>query len=452
MTPTLPFKIFVVEDNEWYGELLAHRLGQNPNHSVFRFTTAKAFLEQLGEQPDFITLDYSLPDAKGEQLLLQIRERLPGTEVLVISGQEDVNTAVSMLRQGAYDYLVKDENTLDRLWNIVGKVEQQASLRRENTKLRQQVGARYGAAQALLGEHTSMQQVRNLITKAARTTITVSLSGETGTGKEVVAKAIHFQSERAGQAFVAVNMAAIPRELVESELFGHEKGAFTGAVARRVGRLEEANGGTLFLDEIADLDLSLQAKLLRVLQEREVTRVGGNHATPFDVRLIVATHRDLLSEVQAGRFREDLYYRLLGLPVVLPPLRQRGHDVLLLAEVFVRDFCLHNNLPACRIAESARERLMAHPFPGNVRELKAVVELATVLADGEQILGDDLPLRPGRALVGAGSLLSLREQTTAIVQQCLDEMNGDVLAAAARLRIGKSTIYRMIQQQELRVS
>ncbi|GAA4055606.1 sigma-54 dependent transcriptional regulator [Hymenobacter glaciei] len=452
MVSVLPFKIFVVEDNEWYGELLAHRLGQNPNHSVHRFTTAKACLEHLGEHPDFITLDYSLPDAKGEQLLSQIRERLPGTEVLVISGQEDVSTAVSMLRQGAYDYLVKDDNTLDRLWNIVGKVEQQASLRRENTQLRQQVSARYGAAQALLGEHASMQQVRTLIAKAARTTITVSVSGETGTGKEVVAKAIHFQSDRAGRPFVAVNMAAIPRELVESELFGHEKGAFTGAVARRVGRLEEANGGTLFLDEIADLDLSLQAKLLRVLQEREVTRVGGNQAVAFDVRLVVATHRDLLTEVQAGRFREDLYYRLLGLPVTLPPLRQRGLDALLLAEVFVREFCRQNNLPPCHLSESARERLLEHPFPGNVRELKAVVELATVLADGEQILGDDLPLRPGRALVGGGSLLSLREQTTAIVQQCLDEMDGDVLAAAARLRIGKSTIYRMIQQQELRVN
>jgi DNA-binding NtrC family response regulator len=452
MVPVLPFKIFVVEDNEWYGELLAHRLGLNPSHSVYRFTTAKACLEQLGEQPDFITLDYSLPDAKGEQLLSQIRERLPSTEVLVISGQEDISTAVSMLRQGAYDYLVKDENTLDRLWNIVGKVEQQASLRRENTQLRQQVGARYGAAQALLGEHVSMQQVRTLITKAARTTITVSVSGETGTGKEVVAKAIHFQSDRATLPFVAVNMAAIPRELVESELFGHEKGAFTGAVARRVGRLEEANGGTLFLDEIADLDLSLQAKLLRVLQEREVTRVGGNQSVAFDVRLVVATHRDLLAEVQAGRFREDLYYRLLGLPIALPPLRQRGDDTLLLAEVFVRDFCRQNNLALRYLSESARERLLEHPFPGNVRELKAVVELATVLADGEQILGDDLPLRAGRALVGAGSMLSLREQTTAIVQQCLDEMDGDVLAAAAKLSIGKSTIYRMIQQQELRVS
>jgi DNA-binding NtrC family response regulator len=451
MTAALPFKIFVIEDNEWYGELLVHRLSQNPNHSVFRFATARACLDQLSEQPDFITLDYSLPDAKGEQVLRQIRERVPGTEVIVISGQEDVSTAVNMLQQGAYDYLVKDDNTLDRLWNIVGKVEQQARLRRENSQLRQQIGARYGAGQAILGEHPLMQAVQTLITKAARTTITVSVSGETGTGKELVAKAIHFQSSRAALPFVAVNMAAIPRELVESELFGHEKGAFTGALARRVGRLEEANGGTLFLDEIADLDLSLQAKLLRVLQEREVTRVGGNQAVPFDVRLIVATHRDLLAEVQAGRFREDLYYRLLGLPVALPPLRQRGSDVLLLAETFVRDFCALNNIPLRQLTEGACERLRSHPFPGNVRELKAVVELAAVLADGEQIQADDLPLRTGRATVGAGSQLSLRDQTTAIVQNCLDEMQGDVLAVAARLRIGKSTIYRMIQQQELHV-
>ena len=449
MTLILPFKIFVFEDNDWYGELLLHRLGQNPNHSVRRFTTARAGLDQLGEQPDCITLDYSLPDGKGEQVLRQIRERLPNAEVIVISGQEDVSTAVSMLRQGAYDYLVKNENTLDRLWNLVGKVEQQVRLRRENTQLRQQIGARYGPGQAILGEHASVQLVHTLIAKAARTAITVSVSGETGTGKELVAKAIHFQSGRAGQPFVAVNMAAIPRELVESELFGHEKGAFAGAGARRVGRLEEANGGTLFLDEIADLDLSLQAKLLRVLQEGEVTRVGGNQVVPFDVRLVVATHRDLLAEVQAGRFREDLYYRLLGLPVVLPPLRQRGYDILLLADAFVRDFCALNNLPLRQLTERARIRLMEHPFPGNVRELKAVVELATVLADGEQIQAEDLSLRPGRSGGGAGTQLSLREQTTAIVQKCLDETSGDVLAVAARLRIGKSTIYRMIQQQEL---
>ena len=451
MIPTLPFRIFVVEDNEWYGELLAHRLGRNPDHTVHRFTTARTCLDHLGEKPDLITLDYSLPDAKGEQLLRQIRERLPGTEVIVISGQEDVSTAVSLLREGAYDYLVKDENTLDRLWNIVGKVEQRVRLQHENNQLRQQIGVRHSAGQAILGEHASMQQVQALIAKAARTTITVSVSGETGTGKELVAKVIHFQSSRANQAIVAVNIAAIPRELVESELFGHEKGAFAGAVARRVGRLEEASGGTLFLNEITDLDLSLQTKLLRVLQEREITRMGGNQAVAFDVRLIVATHRDLLAEVQAGRFHEDLYYRLLGLPIALPPLRLRGADVQLLAEVFVRDFCHLNNLPPRLLTDEARERLRAHPFPGNVRELKAVVELATVLADGELIEAHDLPLRTGRTLVGPGSRLSLREQTTVIVQSCLDEMEGDVLAAAARLNIDKSIIYRIIQQQEQRV-
>jgi len=451
MTPSLPLSIFVVEDNEWYGKLLVHRLGQNPGHSVQRFTTARACLDQLSERPDVITLDYSLPDAKGEQVLRQVRDRLPDTEVVVISGQEDVSTAVSLLRQGAYDYLVKDENTLDRLWNIMSKVGQQVSLRRENFLLRQQIGARYAPSQAILGEHPSIKQVHSLIAKAARTAITVSVTGETGTGKELAAKAIHFQSDRASHPFVAVNMAAIPRELLESELFGHEKGAFTGAVGRRVGRLEEANTGTLFLDEIADLDLSLQAKLLRVLQEREVTRVGGNQRVPFDVRLIVATHRDLLAEVQAGRFREDLYYRLLGLPLALPPLRQRGADGLVLAERFVQDFCALNNLPPQQLTDEACQRLQEHPFPGNVRELKAVVELAAVLADGDLIQAEDLPLRAGSRLVGPGSLLSLRDQTTAIVQNCLDEMAGDVLAVAARLRIGKSTIYRMIQMQEVRV-
>ena len=451
MTPAEPFKIFVVEDNEWYGELLVHRLRQNPNHRVQRFSTGRACLEKLGERPDLITLDYSLPDGKGEPLLRQIADQLPGTEVLVISGQEDVGTAVRMLQQGAYDYLVKDENTLDRLWNLVGKVEQQVRLRRENARLRQQIGARSGPGPAILGAHPLVRQVHTLIAKAARTAITVSVSGETGTGKELVAKAIHFQSDRAARPFVAVNMAAIPRELVESELFGHEKGAFTGAVARRVGRLEEAHGGTLFLDEIADLDLGLQAKLLRVLQEREVIRVGGSQRIAFEVRLVVATHRDLLAEVQAGRFREDLYYRLLGLPIALPPLRQRGTDVLLLADVFVREFCVLNNLPPRPLADPARALLLAHPFPGNVRELKAVVELAAVLADGEQIEAADLPLRPGRATIGPGSRLSLREQTTAIVQACLDELGGDVLATAARLQIGKSTIYRMIQLREVSV-
>ena len=452
MNPSFTFRIFVVEDNEWYGELLVHHLSRNPDHLVTRFTTASACLAQVAiEQPDVITLDYSLPDASGEQVLRQLREQAPQTAVIIISGQDDVGTAVNLLQLGAFDYLVKDPNTTDRIWNAVGNVRQQVQLRRENDYLRQQLNNRAGAGPALLGNHPSMEQLRQLIAKAARTAITVSVSGETGTGKELVAKAIHYQSPRAKQPFVAVNMAAIPRELLESELFGHEKGAFTGAVAKRVGRFEEAHDGTLFLDEVADLELGLQAKLLRVLQERELTRVGGRQRVPFDVRLVVATHRDLLAEVHAGRFREDLYYRLLGLPITLPPLRERGTDVLLLAEAFVRDFCMHNNLPLRRLSDAAKHRLKTHSFPGNVRELKAVVELAAVLAEGDLIDGADLSLRTPHDPAATSAARTLREQTTAIVQECLDEMGGDVLGAADRLGIGKSTIYRMIKQQEIQI-
>jgi DNA-binding NtrC family response regulator len=312
----------------------------------------------------------------------------------------------------------------------------------------------------LLGQHASMQQVRELITRAARTTITVSVSGETGTGKELVAQAIHAQSGRAGQPFVALNMAAIPRELLESELFGHEKGAFTGATTRRIGRFEEANGGTLFLDEIADLELVLQAKLLRVLQERAVTRVGGTQPVPFDVRLVVATHRNLAAEVEAGRFREDLYYRVLGLPIELPPLRQRGQDILLLAEAFVHTFSQLNKLPVRPFSEAAHKRLLGYTFPGNVRELKAMVELAAVLADGPEIGACDIPLRaaPATRATEAASASSttlvfpsLREQTLAIMQASLTAMNGDVIAAASRLRVGRSTLYRLIQSGHLQL-
>jgi DNA-binding NtrC family response regulator len=299
-----------------------------------------------------------------------------------------------------------------------------------------------------------VQRVRELITKAARTNITVSVSGETGTGKELVAQAIHAQSSRVGKPFVALNMAAIPRELLESELFGHEKGAFTGALNRRTGRFEEASGGTLFLDEIADLDLALQAKLLRVLQERTVTRVGGRDAIPFDVRLVVATHRDLPAEVRLGRFREDLYYRLLGLPIELPPLRSRGHDVLLLAAAFEREFAQQNGLPSRSFSKDARQALLHHSFPGNVRELKAVVELAAVLAEGTQLEAADLPFRnllPAAGPAPTGQHPSLREQTLAIMQQSLNDMRGDVVAAAGRLRVGRSTLYRLIQSGELRL-
>jgi len=454
MTTSSTLRIFVVEDNAWYGELLEYKLSQNPEYVVRRFTTAQSCLDNLNEKPDLITLDYTLPDGTGDVVLRQIKERLPEVAIIIISGQEDVRTAVGLLRQGAYDYLVKDEETADRLWNTIGNVYQQLALRRENERLREQIGQKYDPQRAILGKSPQMQSLFSLVEKAARTNITISLSGETGTGKELVAKAIHFRSERRNSAFVAVNVAAIPRDLIESELFGHEKGAFTGAVSRRIGRFEEAHRGTLFLDEIAELDLNLQAKLLRVLQEREVMRVGGSAPIPFDARLMVATHRDLTEEVKQGRFREDLYYRLLGLPILLPPLRDRGQDVLLLAQSFLQTFCTQNNMADCRLSPDAQQKLLRYPFPGNVRELKAVVELAAVLAEGDTIQPQDLSLRHAGGTPDTNTPEgdeSLRTQTASIVQRYLDNHNGNILQVAAKLQIGKSTIYRMIQNNEIRV-
>ncbi len=431
--------IFVVEAYDDYAGRLLHRLSQNPDHRVRRFATARACLAQLAETPQLVVLDARLPDVCVREVLRCLRAQLPQATLVVLSAQNDADTAVAMLRNGAHDFLVKDDTALDRLWTVANAVARQVPPPAAP-------GRPAAPAQvAILGQHPAMRQLQHLIAKAAATHITVSIGGETGTGKELVARAIHQQSARAQQPFVALNMAAIPHELLESELFGHEKGAFTGAAARRIGRLEEAHGGTLFLDEIADLSLSLQAKLLRVLQEREVTRLGGTKAVPFDVRLVVATHRDLLAEVRAGHFREDLYYRLLGLPIALPPLRERGDDVLLLADAFNRNFCQQQHLPLRPLAASARRLLRTHPFPGNVRELRAVVERAAVLADGNCLEADDFLMTDAPLVADPDCLHSLRAQTTAIVQRCLAEVGGDVQAAAQRLGISRSTIYRMVQ-------
>jgi DNA-binding NtrC family response regulator len=286
--------------------------------------------------------------------------------------------------------------------------------------------------------------------KAVETTINVSVNGETGTGKEVVAKAIHYNSDRKRKNFVAVNMAAIPRELIESELFGYEKGAFTGALARKTGKFEEANQGTIFLDEIAELDLSLQSKLLRVLQEREVVRVGGNECVKLDVRLIVASHKNLAEEVKKGLFREDLYYRIIGLPIELPPLRERGNDVLILAKHFAEEFVKENKLACPVFRQDAKDKLLRYNYPGNVRELKAMTELAVVMCDGKEITADDISYTTAK---GNETFMAeektLRQYTCDIVKYYIKKYNNDVITTADKLDIGKSTIYKMIQQKEI---
>ena len=363
------FKVFIVEDDTWYGSMLQHYLSLNPEYEVKRFESPRDFFAQLHENPEVVTLDYSLPDCDGAEVLKKIKEHNPDIRVIVISGQEDVATAINLLKNGAFDYIVKDDDTKDRLWNSILHLREISNLKQEVETLKNQVSRKYDFSQMILGKSEQIERVFSLIEKAAKTNITVSVTGETGSGKEMIAKAIHYNSEKHKQPFVAVNVAAIPKDLIESELFGHEKGAFTGAVTRRIGKFEEADKGTLFLDEIGELDINLQAKLLRVLQEREITRIGSNAVTKIDVRIVVATHKNLLEEVKNKNFREDLYYRLIGLPITLPPLRERGNDILILSKHFIDAFCKENKLEKKSLSPDAQQKLLQYPFPGNVREL-----------------------------------------------------------------------------------
>src|SRR6201985_3625088 len=324
--------------------MLEHYLALNPEYEVKRFESPGTFFSHLHETPDVVTLDYSLPDSDGTEVLKKIKEHNPDIRVIIISGQEDVATAINLLKNGAFDYIVKDDDTKDRLWNSILHLREISNLKQEVETSESQVSRRYDFSQMILGKSESIQKVFSLIEKAAKTNITVSVTGETGSGKEMIAKAIHYNSEKHNKPFVAVNVAAIPRDLIESELFGHEKGAFTGAVTRRIGKFEEANGGTLFRDEMGELPMEAQTRLLRVLQQGEYTTVGGRTPIKIDVRIVVATHKNLLEEVKNKNFREDLYYRLIGLPIALPPLRERGNDILILAKHFIDGFIRENKM------------------------------------------------------------------------------------------------------------
>lgn len=452
MKPLKPLKIFILEDDLWYGTMLEHYLSLNPDYQVYRFESEKLFFQQIHEQPDVVTLDYSLAEgeADGSKVLKKIKELYPETEVIIISGQEQISTAVELLKSGAFDYIVKDEDTKDRLWNVLLHLQEIKGLKKEVETLKNELKRNYDFSKVIIGQSDAIQKVFSLIEKATKTNITVSISGETGTGKEMVAKAIHYNSNKHKFPFVAINVAAIPPDLLESELFGYEKGAFTGANGKRIGKFEEANKGTIFLDEIGEMDIRMQAKILRVLQEREITRLGGNNIIPIDVRIIVATHKNLLKEIQNKTFREDLYYRLLGLPIELPPLRERGNDYLILAKHFIQSFCSDNRLPIKSLSNEAISKLKKYDFPGNVRELKSIIELAIVMAENDTIRDSEINIDISDHI---GNLLnketSLKEYEKQIIQFFLNKYNQDVILVSKKLEIGKSTIYRMMQKGEI---
>jgi len=442
------FKIFVVEDDEWYSRLLVHTLSLNPDYEIQSFTNGKDCLANLHQAPDVITLDYRLPDMKGLDVLKQIKEINEDIQIILISEQDDIEVVVTLLQNGAFDYIVKSKDIRERLLNTVSNIRQGSNLKKEIVNLRQEVKKKYTEQNTIIGNSTATRKVYELIEKAIRTNITVTITGETGTGKELVAKAIHYSSGRSKQPFVAVNVAAIPKELIESELFGHEKGAFTGAAFRRIGKFEEAHGGTLFLDEMAEMDISLQAKLLRALQEKEIIRIGSNTPVKFDCRIIIATNKDLQEEIKKGNFRQDLYYRLYGLPIELPPLRDRENDVIILSRHFIGLFCKENKMAPKTLTPEASTRLLSYSFPGNIRELKSVIELAVTLAEQDEITADHIVLGRGQDLLDDmfSKELSLREYDIRIVKKFLDKYDNNIKLVAEKLDLGVATIYRMLKE------
>ena len=385
-----PFRILIVDDELPQLELIGGFL-KKQGFDVIEAEGGEKGLQMFRQASfDLVLTDQKMPKMSGLELLKAIRALNPEAAVIVMTAYGSIETAVSAIKEGATDYLTKPVD-LEELLLRIEKVRERHRLLTENFELREALQERH-RIEGIIGESGHMQEVLSLVRRVAPSEATVLIRGESGTGKELIAQAIHYASPRASRPLVRLNCAALPETLLESELFGHEKGAFTGAYATRKGRFEMANGGSLFLDEIGDLRLHLQAKLLRVLQEKEFERVGSSRPIPVDVRILAATHRDLEKMIQEGQFREDLYYRLNVVTVVLPPLRERRQDIPPLLDHLVKKFAEKNGKTIKGFTQEARDALLRYDYPGNVRELENIVERATVITRDEVIGRSDLPL------------------------------------------------------------
>jgi DNA-binding NtrC family response regulator len=388
-------RIVVVDDEPAQRELIAGFLIKQ-GHEVFAAETgAEALAHARGRQVDLVLTDCRMPGMSGPDLLQKIKAVNPEIPLILMTAYGTVETAVQAMKDGAADYLTKPLD-LEELLVRIGRVTEQARLKSEVRELQRQLVERH-RLEGIIGESGRMQEVLALVTRVAPSDATVLIRGESGIGKELIARAIHFNSRRAAGPLVSLNCAALPEQLLESELFGHERGAFTGAVAQRKGRFEQADGGTIFLDEIGDLSPTLQVKLLRVLQERAFERVGGNKTLGVDVRVLAATHRDLEQAMRDGTFREDLYYRLNVVTIQIPPLRDRREDIPLLLDHFLRRFAAKNRRDVTSLTVAARDAFLKYDYPGNIRELENLVERAVLLCRGRAIDLEDLPaaVRPG---------------------------------------------------------
>ncbi len=382
-------KILIAEDEKNQRDLLEGFL-KKEGFSVMALSNGREALEKLeADFFDLVLIDFKMPELDGLQTLRQVRARFPDLPVVMMTAYGTIETAVASMKEGAIDYLTKPID-LDELLLIFQKVLERSSLIQENKELKAKLQQRYTFHSIIYGS-PKMEEVMGLVARVAPSQATVLVRGESGTGKELIANAIHYASSRSEKPFIKVSCSAIPETLLESELFGHERGAFTGAIQKRIGRFEEADGGTIFLDEIGDLSPSTQVKLLRVLQEREFQRLGSNQSLKVNVRVITATHRHLEETMKNGLFREDLYYRLNVISIPLPPLRERKEDVPLLIDYFLKKYSELNQKKVLDLSREARTLLLRYPYPGNVRELENLIERAVVLSRGEIITTQDLP-------------------------------------------------------------
>jgi DNA-binding NtrC family response regulator len=436
-------RILIVEDEAGMRRILAVLL-QKEGHETVEAGTCKDALKTLSAQPlDLVITDQRLPDGDGMQVLSAAKDADPSLPVIMVTAYASVELAVTAMREGAFDFITKPFNP-DTVRAAVWRACNHAALTRENERLRDEVG-RLAADTDLLGDSPAMHAVRDFIMRAAPTNATILISGATGTGKELVARAIHKRSARANAPFVAVNCAAMPEDLLESQLFGHEKGAFTGAEQARQGLFEAANNGTLFLDEAGEMSLGLQAKLLRVLVDGELLRVGSTSPRKVDVRIIAATHRNLEQRVKEGTFREDLYFRLAVVPLAIPPLRDRKEDIPVLIEHFLTAVAHDLKVDRRAVARDAVDALCRYAFPGNVRELRNLIERAYILGRGQELGADDFPVavpsHPGVPRNVSGADATIKELASALpaeldVRQVLEDMERELLIRALDMSDG----------------
>jgi DNA-binding NtrC family response regulator len=449
---TVTGEILVVDDDVHMRNLVVKVLARE-GYAVRALPRGQDVLEAVEETPvDLVISDIRMPGMDGMTLLQELKRRAPGTWVLLMTAFGSIDSAVQAIKEGAYDYLTKPFK-MDEIIVITQRAMEERRLHAEVQALREEVSSKYDFAN-ILGKSKPMRDLFALVKKVAGSRSTVLIQGRSGTGKELVAKAIHYNSPRRDRPLVSVNCSAIPKELLESELFGHVKGAFTGAIANKRGLFEEAEGSSLFLDEIGELSPELQVKLLRVIQERELKRVGETRSIQVDVRLIAATNRDLVQAMKAGLFREDLYYRLNVIPIVLPDLKDRAEDIPLLALHFLMKFAREANPTLTGISKEAMRLLLDYDWPGNVRELENVIERAVILGHGAQILPEDLPahLQTRKPLVWrapSDHRPTLEALERDYIATTLQETKWHRMRAAAILGIDRRTLYRKIRAYNL---